>query len=139
MQHFVSLLKGDVAGYEGENAALVRMVPDFFQLMVNLMEDRRVSRSCRPLLNAAVAYFLAPHDVMPEAVYGAEGYADDLFLCAWVANRILDEVQDASILVDGWRGEGDVLDHMERILAHETELIGDKRLEILDYVGLSDT
>ena len=60
------------------------LVPDVFILMVRLTLDREVPASARAMIGGALAYFILPMDLLPEAVIGAGGYLDDLVLASAV-------------------------------------------------------
>lgn len=60
------------------------VVPDVFILMVRLTMDREVPSSARAMIGGALAYFILPVDLLPEAVMGAGGYLDDLVLASAV-------------------------------------------------------
>jgi uncharacterized membrane protein YkvA (DUF1232 family) len=60
------------------------LVPDVFILLVRIVLDPEVPGSARALVGGALAYFVLPLDLMPEAVLGGAGYLDDLVLAAAV-------------------------------------------------------
>jgi uncharacterized membrane protein YkvA (DUF1232 family) len=68
---------------EGTARALM-LVPDVFILLVRLALDKEVPRSSRALIGGAIAYFILPFDLLPEAILGPVGYLDDLVLAAAV-------------------------------------------------------
>jgi uncharacterized membrane protein YkvA (DUF1232 family) len=68
---------------EGSIRALM-LVPDVFILLVRLALDKEVPRSSRALIGGAIAYFILPYDLLPEAILGPVGYLDDLVLAAAV-------------------------------------------------------
>jgi uncharacterized membrane protein YkvA (DUF1232 family) len=68
---------------EGTARALM-LVPDIFILLVRLALDKEVPRSSRALIGGAIAYFILPFDLLPEAILGPVGYLDDLVLAAAV-------------------------------------------------------
>ena len=65
------------------------LVPDVFVLLVRLALDRRVPGEARALIGGALAYFLLPFDLFPEAVVGGVGYLDDLVLATAVLSQAL--------------------------------------------------
>lgn len=65
------------------------LVPDVFILLVRLALDPEVPGEARALVGGALAYFLLPFDLFPEAVVGAPGYLDDLVLAAAVLSQAL--------------------------------------------------
>jgi uncharacterized membrane protein YkvA (DUF1232 family) len=72
---------------------------------------------------------------MPEDLKGPYGYVDDIFLCAFIAERIRDELGADDILTANWEGSIPVLTLIENILSEEKALVGDKRDLILWYIG----
>ncbi|HEV8581656.1 MAG TPA: YkvA family protein [Thermoanaerobaculia bacterium] len=68
---------------EGAVRALL-LVPDVFILLVRLALDKNVPGSTRALIGGALAYFVLPVDLLPEALLGGVGYLDDLVLASAV-------------------------------------------------------
>ena len=60
------------------------LVPDVFMLLVRLSLDRDVPSGARAMIGGALAYFILPIDLFPEAVVGGVGYLDDLVLATAV-------------------------------------------------------
>ncbi len=58
------------------------LIPDVFVLLLRLALDREVPKEQRALIGGALAYFVLPVDLLPEAFVGPAGYADDLVLAA---------------------------------------------------------
>jgi uncharacterized membrane protein YkvA (DUF1232 family) len=71
---------------EGTVRALM-LVPDVFILLVRLTLDREVPGSTRALIGGALAYFVLPFDLLPEAILGGAGYLDDLVLATAVLSQ----------------------------------------------------
>jgi len=63
------------------------LVPDVFVLLVRLALDKQVPGEARALIGGALAYFVLPTDLLPEALLGAGGYLDDLVLAAAVISQ----------------------------------------------------
>ena len=61
-----------------KSAEFLLLVPDVFILLWRLTTDSRVSGKHKGLLLSAVAYYIFPFDIIPEAVVGPIGYLDDL-------------------------------------------------------------
>ncbi|MFP3939124.1 MAG: YkvA family protein [Thermoanaerobaculia bacterium] len=68
---------------EGTVRALL-LVPDVFILLVRLALDREVPASARMLIGGALAYFVLPMDLLPEALVGVGGFVDDLVIATAV-------------------------------------------------------
>ncbi len=63
------------------------LVPDVFILLARLSLDKQVPKEQRALIGSALAYFVIPIDILPEAFMGPVGYLDDLVLSAMVLSR----------------------------------------------------
>jgi uncharacterized membrane protein YkvA (DUF1232 family) len=72
--------------------------------------------------------------VIPEDLHGPCGYVDDIFLRAFLADRIQEEVGD-KILIENWDGEALLIELIEDILDSEAELIGEERSRLLSHIG----
>lgn len=133
---FYETLDEQVKDYRGEFDDMIYLCPEFFRLFTNLLEDKRVARRFKPIINATIAYFVAPYDVIPEEVYGPIGYMDDLFLCAYSLEHLLKDGLKDDVIMDAWEGEGDIMPLIEEVLTRAREEIDGKEEKILDYVGL---
>lgn len=63
------------------------LVPDVFILLVRLALDKEVPTQARMLIGGALAYFVLPLDLLPEALVGVGGYVDDLVLATAVLTQ----------------------------------------------------
>jgi uncharacterized membrane protein YkvA (DUF1232 family) len=135
LKRFDLLLEEDISGYQGELSDLISQAPALYRLMTHLLDDPALPRNLSPLVIAAIAYFIAPADIIPEESVGPMGYVDDIYLCAFVADKVMSESGSESILVRDWDGRVPVVHLVRDILNRERELIGDKRDEILQYIG----
>src|SRR5688572_25237841 len=63
-------------------ANLIMIVPDFFILIIDLLRDQRVPLTVKAQLAVAAAYVISPFDLLPEAVLGVIGLADDAGIMA---------------------------------------------------------
>jgi uncharacterized membrane protein YkvA (DUF1232 family) len=107
----------------GKTAGYLLLVPDVFILLWRLTSDARVNGKDKVLLGSAVAYYVMPFDLIPEALVGPIGYLDDLVFGVYVLNKILGNV-DASILREHWSGSEDVLDTIQNVLNAAESLVG---------------
>jgi uncharacterized membrane protein YkvA (DUF1232 family) len=112
--------KGTLAG---KTASFLLLVPDVFILLWRLTSDSRVNGKDKVLLGSAVAYYIMPFDLIPEAVFGPVGYLDDLVFGVYALNKVLGSV-DASVLREHWSGSEDVLDTIQNVLNAAESLIG---------------
>ena len=107
----------------GKTAGFLLLVPDVFILLWRLTTDARVNGKDKVLLGSAVAYYVMPFDLIPEAILGPAGYLDDLVFGVYVLNKILGSV-DASVLREHWSGNEDVLDSIQNVLNAAESLVG---------------
>ncbi len=135
MKSFDQLLQKDIANYEGRHDDLIYQAPALYRLLTHLLDDPRLPIKMRPLVLAAIAYFILPVDIIPEDLEGPYGYVDDIWLCAFVAHQVQQEVGTDDILVSSWDGEGMIIPLIEEIISAGPRLIGDKESLILDYIG----
>jgi uncharacterized membrane protein YkvA (DUF1232 family) len=77
--------KGGKLSKRAANALL--LVPDVFMLLVRLALDKEVPGATRALIGGALAYFVLPADLLPEALIGGAGYLEDLVLAAAVLSQ----------------------------------------------------
>lgn len=133
---FYHALKEDLEGYRGEFDEIIFLGPELFRLLTNLLDDGRVKKDERLMINAAVAYFVAPHDVIPESIYGPEGYLDDIYLCGHVLTQLRGRL-DPKIIEEHWEGEEDIGPLIDEVYGKTKEAIGEEKVdEILVYCGL---
>jgi uncharacterized membrane protein YkvA (DUF1232 family) len=111
---------------EGANhkwAEYILLAPDFFHLLCKLAIDKEVPAKEKAMLAGALAYFVSPIDLIPEAIIGPAGYVDDIALAAFVLNSIITNSGEA-IVLKHWAGEEDLLDLIKRILKVADEMVG---------------
>jgi len=133
MKNFDQLLQEDIATYEGRHDDLIFQAPALYRLLTRLLDDPNLPGRLRPLLLAAIAYFILPADIIPESLEGPYGYVDDIWLCAFVADRLRQELGDE--ILRNWDGEAPLIPLIADILGHENELLGEKRDLVLGYIG----
>jgi uncharacterized membrane protein YkvA (DUF1232 family) len=111
--------KGGALGKTGE---FLLLVPDVFTLLWRLTTDSRVTGKDKMLLGSAVAYYLFPFDIIPEALIGPMGFMDDLVFGVFVLNKILGA--DPHVVREHWSGSEDVLVTIQRVLGAADSLVG---------------
>jgi len=99
------------------------LAPDLFHLMWKLSADPDVSSKDKVKLAGALAYFISPIDLIPEALVGPIGYVDDVALAAYVLNGIVNHT-DPEVLRRHWAGDDDVLVAIRRVLAVADRMVG---------------
>ncbi len=134
---YLQMLKDQVARYAGALRDVVVLAPVYAMLMFHLLNDPRLNREQRLWVDAAIAYLVSPNDVIPEDEVGPYGYLDDIFCCAYVANRIGEEL-GWDVLEEGWTGERSAHEVSQRLLAREQELLGHFGDDVLRFAGLDE-
>lgn len=134
MKDFDQLLQEAIGEYEGRHDDLIYQAPALYRLLTHVLDDPGLPGHLRPLVLAAIAYFILPADIIPEDLEGPYGYMDDIWLCAFVADRIRQELGD-EILTGNWDGEAPLLPLIQDILGQEDTLIGEKKELVLRYIG----
>ena len=121
--------------YEGVHHEILRISPRFFRLFCTMLHDERVSWEARLFVDAALAYFVVPSDIIPEETFGELGYIDDVFLCAYVLNE-LDGMGLEPVIRDCWEGDDDIMEIVTSLLYKTRNLISARERDILEFVGL---
>ncbi len=135
MKRFDKLLEEDISGYGGEFSNLISEAPAFFRLMTRLLDDPSLPTRLSPLVIASIAYFILPSDVIPEDELGPKGYVDDIFLCAFVADKVMIEAGSEDILTNNWDGKRPVVPLIKEILECERDLVGTNKELIMEFIG----
>jgi len=113
----------DAKGSSVKHAEFLLAGPDLLHLMCRLALDARVPAASKALLATAIAYFVSPIDLIPEALVGPTGYLDDIALAALVLSRLIG-ADGGGIAKEHWAGSGDVLDLVRRILDVADKMVG---------------
>jgi uncharacterized membrane protein YkvA (DUF1232 family) len=110
-------------GKSFRHAQIVLLAPDLFHLLTRLMLDRRIPVAEKAGLGAALAYFISPIDLLPEAFLGPVGYVDDVALAALALSRLINAGHGA-VAKELWAGDGDLLDAIQQILEVADQALG---------------
>lgn len=111
---------------EGQNnkwAEYILIVPDLFYLLCKLTLDPEVPLKNKAKLGIAIAYFVSPIDLIPEAILGPLGFTDDVVISAIVLNTLINET-DPELIMRHWAGEEDILLLVKRIIETADQMIG---------------
>ena len=115
------------AGNNKQWSEYILLAPDLFHLLTKLSMDKEIPESKKVKLLAAIAYFISPIDLLPEALLGPIGFLDDIALSAYVLNDIINNV-DPKIVTRNWAGDKDILVLVKTILANASNFLGSKIL-----------
>ena len=99
------------------------LVPDVFMLLLRLALDKDVPKEQRALVGGALAYFVLPIDLLPEAFLGPVGYVDDLVLAlAMLSQAFGKELEPYAEKY--WSGSRSVRSVLRDILGTAQSLLG---------------
>lgn len=101
------------------------LAPDLFHLLAKLAIDKEVPSGEKAKIAGALAYFMSPIDLVPEAMFGPMGYLDDVALAAYVISSIMKKT-GPEIVTKHWAGEQDVLDLVQQIVDVAADMLGNK-------------
>lgn len=132
-------LKESVEAYpEYHYDGFLRYLPDFYQLLCNIGSNPQSNWYAKMLVNCALSYLVLEEDLIPDKE-GAEGYLDDLYICAYVLKEIRDKVSK-NIIIDnaiGLEYSDDIFGVIYDVVNVTSSHLGDKAEMILDFVGLN--
>ena len=134
---FYDTLIENLEGYDGEYAYFINCGPNLFNLLCDLLSKKEINREMRLEISAAIAYYVAPDDIIPEEIYGPYGYIDDIFVSVYVLREVAKEF-GYDYLQNLWKHETDVKEVMDDCYDNSLELLEDKVHAVLSYVGLMD-
>lgn len=91
------------AGAKRTVAHYIGQLPKYIRLLGGLLADRRVSIVDKLLVGAAIAYIVAPVDLVPDFVPFL-GQVDDVYLLVLALQRLIRNAGHR-VVVDHWAGE----------------------------------
>ncbi|WP_033542421.1 YkvA family protein [Planococcus sp. CAU13] len=106
-----------VEGKTGKGSKFLKYVmfaPDFFHLLAKLMLDGRIEAKSKSMIGAGILYFISPIDLMPEALLGPVGFADDVVVAVYIINTLLNKYPK-EIIMSHWAGDEDLLVVVSRL------------------------
>ncbi|MFC1493358.1 YkvA family protein [candidate division KSB1 bacterium] len=104
-------------------ADILMLAPDMFYLLWKLSLDPDVPAKSRAMLAGAVAYFVLPIDLLPEAILGPVGYLDDIAIASFVLNKVVNQTSP-ELVRKYWAGEHDVLMVIKSTLGVADAMLG---------------
>jgi uncharacterized membrane protein YkvA (DUF1232 family) len=110
-------------GKDHKWAEYLMFAPDLFYTLVRLMADPEVPGKQKAKVAGAIAYFISPIDLVPEAVVGPIGYIDDIALAAYVLDDVINAT-NTEVVTRNWPGEADVLLVIQSIIKTASSALG---------------
>ncbi|MBC8192885.1 MAG: DUF1232 domain-containing protein [Candidatus Marinimicrobia bacterium] len=112
-------------GKESQWSEYLLLAPDLFHLLAKLAMDKEVPSSEKAKIAGALAYFISPIDLIPEALFGPLGYLDDVALAAYVINSVMKNCEP-TIVTRHWAGEQNILELVQQIVDVAADMLGNK-------------
>ena len=134
---FYDTLIENLNSFEGDYASFIDCGPNLFNLLCDLLSQKEIKKDMRLEISAAIAYFVAPDDIIPEEIYGPYGYIDDIFISVYILRKVADAL-GYDYLQDLWKHDSNVKEIMDDCYDNSLELLEDKVYPILVYVGLME-
>jgi uncharacterized membrane protein YkvA (DUF1232 family) len=134
---FISRIRKQLNNYRGLTDAYIMNLPDFVRLLSDMLGNRKLDSEDRRDICTALGYFIAPLDLIPEAVYGPEGYVDDIYLCCYVISKLAGK-HGYELLDQVWEGEEDLEPACGYVLEKAGAELERKGLreKVREYVGM---
>ncbi len=131
-QDFYQKMRSDIrnwvqskTGKESQWSEYLLLAPDLFHLLAKLALDKEVPNVEKAKIAGALAYFISPIDLLPEALLGPIGYLDDVALAAYVINSVMHNC-DPAIVTRHWAGEQNILQLVQQIVDVASDMLGNK-------------
>lgn len=132
---FYDVIRDNLDLYEGDYDKFIDYGPDLFKLLTEILNEKIVTTDIRLKVCAAIAYYVAPFDVIPETIYGPKGYIDDIYVCTHVLKEVKSKM-GIEFLKRNWEGEGDFEEVLEESYTKSKIIVKDQIEDILKYIGL---
>ncbi|QUH22373.1 DUF1232 domain-containing protein [Methanobacterium alkalithermotolerans] len=132
---FYDVIRENLEDYDGNYEEFINYGPDLFKLLTEVLNQNEVDAATRLKISAALAYYVAPFDVIPETIYGPDGYIDDIFVCLYVLKDIENKM-GFEFLEELWESEKDLQEVIDECYEKSKDAVEDKIDHILRYVGL---
>ena len=131
---FLEDLKEAVSLDESEHKKMTRYVPQFFELLCNIITDNRADWNTRLIISSALSYFVMPDDIIPDSEKGL-GYIDDVYITAFVLKKIVDDI-DPELITENWYGDEDIIKLVNKLYTESQLILGERCPQVLELVGL---
>ena len=104
-------------------------------LLTDILNEKKISPVIRLKISAALAYFVAPYDIIPERIFGPMGFVDDIYISVLVLKNIENDL-GMGYLESLWKGDNDLSDVLEECYENSIDILGEEVYKIIKYVGL---
>lgn len=121
--------------YTGPHSDIILLMPDLFDMLSHLLDDGRVHKEARQKVCQAIAYFITPFDLLPEEVYGVEGYIDQCYVALYVLTNLQSQLPD-HVVDEAWEGEGTFKEIVSLLPELERQMLPENIQKVHRYLGL---
>lgn len=134
---FYSTLIENLNSYDNEYPAYINCGPNLFNLLCELLNQNEVDKNMRLKISAAIAYYVASNDIIPEEIYGPYGYIDDIFVASYVLKEVINEY-GLEFIEKLWYNNSSVSRIIDECYEKSLNDLDDNVYSVLSYVGLID-
>lgn len=112
--------------------------PDLIKLLCDILDEDIVDRESRSVIYVALGYLVVPNDVVPEEVYGAYGYMDDMYVSCIVLHTLMPKYP--YIIKKLWNSDEDLKEVLDICTFKCEKFLDEKNLKekLLRYCGFSE-
>lgn len=127
--------RGPRRGAKRTLMGVIRELPNWLRMFLGLFRDPRVSTIDKVLVGAAIAYLLAPVDLIPDVIPFL-GQVDDVFLLVTALRRLMQNA-GRRVILDHWSGDLKDLSelNLERVIAAAAFFLPGRMRRRLKMIG----
>lgn len=127
--------KGPRSGAKRTLMGTIRQLPIYLRLFLGLLRDSRVATIDKVLVGAAIAYLLAPVDLIADWIPFL-GQVDDVFLLTTALKRLMQHAGHR-VVADHWAGDVRELSevHLDRVVAAAAFFLPSRMRRRLRMIG----
>ena len=74
LKEFSDVLTDYLNNYGEEYDEFINNAPALYILLTDILNEKKISPVIRLKISAALAYFVAPYDIIPERIFGPYGF-----------------------------------------------------------------
>lgn len=134
-KEFSDVLTDYLNNYGEEYDEFINNAPALYILLTDILNEKKISPVIRLKISAALAYFVAPYDIIPERIFGPMGFVDDIYISVLVLKNIENDL-GMGYLESLWKGDNDLSDVLEECYENSIDILGEEVYKIIKYVGL---
>ena len=134
-KEFSDVLIENLKNSDKEYDKFIDNAPALYTLLTDILNEKKIEPIIRLKISTALAYFVAPYDIIPEKIYGPMGYVDDIYITVLVLKNIENDL-GLGYLETLWKGDRDLNEVIEECYEISNDILGGEVKRIIEYVGL---